>query len=91
MSLALFQNYPNPFTGSTTLKYTTPTKAYVSIKIFDKYGRFVSSLAGKTQNSGSYEVTWNGKNYKGNSMKKGYYYVLLWSNGKTKKMKMYKR
>lgn len=91
LTLALFQNYPNPFSGSTTIKYTTPTKAYVAVKIFDKYGRFVTSLVGKTQDSGTYETVWNGKNYKGKNMRKGYYYVMLYSDRSIKTIKMYKK
>ena len=89
--LALHQNYPNPFSESTNLKYTIPDRAYVAINIFDKRGRFVSRLVGKTQNAGEYETTWNGKNYKGKNTKPGYYYATLWSHGKAETIKLYKK
>ena len=91
MSLAIYPNYPNPFSESTNLKYTIPNRAYVSINIFDKRGRFVSRLVGKTQNAGEYETTWNGKNYKGKNAKPGYYYGILWSHGKAETIKLYKK
>ena len=89
--LDLHQNYPNPFSESTNLKYTIPNRAYVAINIFDNRGRFVSRLVGKTQNAGDYESTWNGKNYKGKNVKAGYYYATLWSHGKAKTVKLYKK
>lgn len=89
--LALHQNYPNPFSESTNLKYTIPNRAYVSINVFDNRGRFISRLVGKTQNAGDYESTWNGKNYKGKNAKAGYYYAILWSHGKAKTIKLYKQ
>lgn len=87
--LALHQNYPNPFRGSTTLKYSIPKRSYVSIKVYDKYGRFVSTLVGKTQNMGDYECEWN-DTYKNRQAKKGIYYAVLWSRGKAKTIKMLK-
>lgn len=89
--LALYQNYPNPFRSSTTIKYTIPKRAYVSIKVYDRRGRFVKTLVSKTQNGGDYEVVWNGKTYKNREAKKGYYYTVLWSKGKAKTIKMYKK
>jgi hypothetical protein len=89
--LALQPNYPNPFRGSTTLKYSIPNRSYVSIKVYDKHGRFVSTLVGKTQNEGEYEINWNGRNYKNKPVRKGLYFATLWSKGKAKTIKMYKK
>lgn len=88
--LALLPNYPNPFKRSTTLKYSIPERSYVSINIYDRHGRFVSRLVGKTQNEGEYKVTWNARNYKNKPVKKGLYYATLWNRGKAKTIKMYK-
>ena len=60
------------------------------IKVLDQYGRFASRLVKRTKNAGAYEINWDGKNYKGRSVKQGYYYAVLWSNGKLKTIKMYK-
>ena len=89
--LTLQPNYPNPFRGTTNMKYSIPERSYVSIKVYDKNGRFVSTLVGKTQNSGEYECSWNGKTYRNRSAKGGYYYAVLWSRGKAKTIKMYKK
>ena len=89
--LALQPNYPNPFRGSTTLKYSIPNRSYVSIKVYDKHGRFVSTLVAKTQNEGEYETNWNGRNHKNKQVRKGLYFATLWSKGKAKTVKMYKK
>jgi len=88
--LALLPNYPNPFSSSTTLKYSIPERSYVSINIYDRQGRFVSRLVGKKQNEGEYKVVWNARNYKNKPVRKGFYYATLWSKGKAKTIKLYK-
>ena len=82
--------YPNPFTESTTIKYLIPENSFVSIKVYDRHGGFVSTLVAKTQNKGEYEINWNGKNHQGKPVKEGIYYISLWSNGNVKTIKLYK-
>lgn len=89
--LTLYPNYPNPFTESTTLKYYVPKKSYVTILIFDRNGRIVKRLFGKKHDAGEYEVEWNGKNYKGREVRKGYYHAAIWSQGKSQTIKMIKQ
>ncbi|WKK64637.1 FlgD immunoglobulin-like domain containing protein [Lutimonas zeaxanthinifaciens] len=89
--LVLYPNYPNPFEESTMLKYFIPSKSYVSLMIFDRYGRYVTKLVNKNQNAGEYEVEWNGKNYKGKNVRKGIYYARIWHKGKARTIKMLKK
>ena len=35
----VYQNYPNPFSGSTTVSFDLPKAERVTIEIFDLYGR----------------------------------------------------
>ena len=88
--LALQPNYPNPFSESTSIKYSIPKRSYVSINVYDRHGRFVSRLVGKTQNEGEYKINWNARNYKNKPVRKGLYYATLWSRGKAKTIKLYK-
>lgn len=88
--LTLYPNYPNPFSSSTNLKYTIPKRSFVSLKIYDKHGRFVSKLITKMQDEGSYEVVWNGNTHRGKPVKKGLYYAILSSGGKGKTIKLIK-
>jgi hypothetical protein len=57
----ILQNYPNPFNPSTTIKYELPGEGFVTIKVFDVLGKEVATLVNKKQDSGSYEVTFNGE------------------------------
>ncbi|MCE1165318.1 MAG: T9SS type A sorting domain-containing protein [Bacteroidetes bacterium] len=51
--------YPNPFNPSTTIKFSVPVKAFVSLKIYDTAGRFVASVYNNYVEAGAYEVKWD--------------------------------
>jgi len=84
----LFQNYPNPFSSSTTICYTLPINSIVSLKVFDILKKEVASLVEKTQSAGTYEVIWEGVNYKGERIKDGYYLAKFSANGRGMTQKM---
>ncbi len=73
LAFELFQNYPNPFNPSTTIKYVLPKNSYVTLKIYDMLGREIKTLVNKEQNTGSYEVQWNGEDNNGNKVASGTY------------------
>lgn len=52
----LEQNYPNPFNPSTTITYSLPERADVTIKIFNSLGEFISILVSETKDAGYYKV-----------------------------------
>jgi hypothetical protein len=56
---SLSQNYPNPFNPSTKIKYKLPSTEYVSIKVYDVFGREVATLVNEKKQPGEYEVEWN--------------------------------
>jgi hypothetical protein len=58
----LRQNYPNPFNPSTNISFDIPSKAFVSLKIFDALGREVAVLASEELPTGSYTLRWNAGN-----------------------------
>ena len=66
-------NYPNPFSATTTIEYTLPNTADVSLSIYDAYGRKIASPVNAKQIAGAYKVNWDGsRNAKGI-----YYYQLI--------------
>lgn len=79
----LFDNYPNPFNPSTTLKYTLPEASFTSIKIYDALGMGVSSLVNETKSAGTYEVEFNAA-----GLSSGIYYYTIQAGSfiETKKM-----
>ncbi len=65
-SFVLEQNYPNPFNPSTKIKYSIPsylgnTKSatIVQLKIYDLFGREISTLVNEFKVPGNYEVEFN--------------------------------
>lgn len=53
-------NYPNPFNPRTTIEYTLPGQADVTLKIYDAIGNEVGVLVKENQNAGTYTVPFDG-------------------------------
>ncbi len=55
----LVQNFPNPFNPRTTIRYSVPRRAHVSIVIFNLLGQKVSTLLDDVVSPGIHTVTWD--------------------------------
>ena len=55
----IVQSFPNPFTTSTTIKYTFNKPNHVTIKIFDALGNEILTLINDFQAPGNYEAVFN--------------------------------
>ncbi|MFH0991821.1 MAG: T9SS type A sorting domain-containing protein [bacterium] len=58
-NFSLHQNYPNPFNPSTTVRFSLPSTAHVTLKIFDALGREFTTLVNSSLQSGTYSAVWN--------------------------------
>ena len=59
-----YQNYPNPFTASTLIKYEIVSRGPVKIAVFDLSGMQLAQLVNKQDEMpGVYTVQWNAINY----------------------------
>ena len=76
-SFTLFQNYPNPFNPVTVINYQLPQRANVSLKIYNTLGQLVQTLVNDIQVAGEYKITWDGKNFGGESVSSGIYLYIL--------------
>lgn len=77
----LEQNYPNPFSCNTTLRYILQKPANVSLGIYDLAGREIRVLVNQYQSPGEYSVIWDGKSAGGDPAADGLYiYRLLTGN-----------
>jgi hypothetical protein len=89
----LQQNYPNPFNPSTTIKYELPDdNINVDIQIFNSLGQLVKTVVSGNENSGRYEIVWNGCDNNGRQVTSGIYICRIQA-GKftaTRKMMMLK-
>jgi len=79
----LYDNYPNPFNPSTTIRYSIPEASFTSIKIYAALGNEVASLVNESKSAGTYEVSFDASN-----LSSGIYYYSLQAGSfnKTKKM-----
>lgn len=61
----LGNNYPNPFNLSTSIVYSIPLKAKVTLILFDTWGRKIATLVNEEQIAGKYDVKVNGSELPG--------------------------
>ena len=59
----LYDNYPNPFNPSTTIKYDIPKNSFVKLVIYDILGKDVVILVNEKKTAGRYDIVWNASNY----------------------------
>ncbi len=84
-SFQLNQNYPNPFSGETSISYSIPVADQVRMQVFDVFGRQVVSLPNKFQQPGKYTVTFNSDKL---SFSEGIYYFRITVGNESKSLKM---
>lgn len=73
----LYQNHPNPFNPSTTIRYYLPDRRDVKLELFDTKGRRIALLVDAEQEQGFYTIEWHGKDREGNEMVSGVYFYRL--------------
>ena len=83
----LYQNFPNPFNPTTSIRFDLPKSSFVSIAIYDMTGRQVTELVNTNLNAGAYEY-----NFNATSLSSGvYYYSINAANfSSTKRMMLIK-
>ena len=79
----LYQNYPQPFNPSTTIKFQVPTISFVTLKIFDALGREIAVLINEVKEAGTFEVEFDGSD-----LTSGIYFYTLKAGGYTNTKKM---
>jgi hypothetical protein len=82
-SYTLEQNYPNPFNPATTIAFTLPEQAFVSVRIYNALGKEVATLFSGNKDAGTYEM-----NFDASNIPSGVYYYTLNANGFSKTNKM---
>jgi uncharacterized Ntn-hydrolase superfamily protein len=79
----LFQNYPQPFNPSTTIKFQIPKSSFVTLKVFDALGREVAILVNEEKQAGTFEMEFDGS-----GLTSGIYFYTLKAGEYTNTKKM---
>ncbi len=84
LEFALHQNYPDPFSLSTTISYSIAKESSVTLVVYDVFGREIASLVQQAQSAGTYSVQWDGLDRFSASVPSGVYMYRLVSHGNGK-------
>ncbi len=85
--LQLGQNFPNPFSNSTEIRFSTDKNERVTLQVINIYGEQVAVLFDKKLQPGEYSVNWNAQNVASGI----YFYTISTGNYReTKKMNVQK-
>ncbi len=79
----LEQNYPNPFNPATTIAFSLPAGAPVSLKIYNVMGQEMATLVERQLPAGNYQITWQARN-----LPSGVYFYRLQAGGQVEVRKM---
>ncbi len=93
MEYVLFQNFPNPFNPTTTIRFAIPEEEFVTLKVFNIIGQeVVALLKNERKSAGYHAVYWNGKDRSGRYVASGIYLYSLTASkfSGSKKMMMIK-
>ena len=73
----LSQNYPNPFSGRTSIPYEVAAPDRVQIHVYDLLGRRVRTLVDEDHPSGAFTTNWDGRDEHGNAVAAGAYFYQI--------------
>ena len=77
VTMTMQQNFPNPFNPSTTISFEMHEAGEASLDIFNIRGELVTTLAQGRIQPGSYQLTWDGRDNKGQIVATGNYIAVL--------------
>lgn len=88
-TFTLAQNFPNPFNGSTQLRFTMKTSAKMTLSIFNVNGELVHQLfSDSLMTAGTHTFSWDGVDSAGQTLSSGVYYYQLRSARERQAKKM---
>lgn len=70
-------NFPNPFTNTTTIRFSIPSSSGVIMKVYDMVGKEVATLVDENMSEGIHSITWDAKSQSGARLDDGIYFIKL--------------
>jgi hypothetical protein len=86
--ISLSQNYPNPFNPSTQISFRIPVRSRVELVIYNISGAKVRTLVSSAMEAGEYDVVFDGRDGKGQTLSSGNYFYRLKTDNETITRKM---
>ncbi len=74
--------YPNPFSSQLNIQYSLPAPSAVTIEVVDILGQQVAQLLDTRQETGTYNISWDGRSKYGMLQSDGTYLIRLRTNDK---------
>jgi len=71
------RNFPNPFTGNTSISYSVQKTGVVQINVYNSCGKMVKHLVDRDLTPGNYQIEWDATNDQGACVKSGFYFFEL--------------
>lgn len=71
--LKIYDNYPNPFNPSTTIRYYLPQDARVTLTVYNVLGEVVRTLVNEQSAAGEKSIVWDGRDNFGREVSSGVY------------------
>lgn len=84
----LYQNHPNPFNPSTVISYYLPERVRLRLKVYNVEGGLIKTLVDGLESEGPKNVTWDGKDARGNPVGSGVYFYRLEAGREVQTKKM---
>jgi hypothetical protein len=84
----LYQNVPNPFNPTTTIRFDLAAEAHVELRIYDVAGRLVRTLANQPMGRNLNAIVWDGLDLAGLPVPSGVYFYRLKAGDFTDTRKM---
>lgn len=87
-TMVLYNTYPNPARGTTTVSLSVTGKEFVSLQIFSVNGELIQTIIARELEPGNHSFQWDGENEAGEPMPSGEYIVRMLAGVKSEAKKI---
>ena len=83
--IVIENNYPNPFTNVTLIRFHLPEAGMTLMEIYNINGKKVKTLVNETLGAGLHDISWRSLNDNGNVVSSGLYFCKIQVRGQSNK------